>query len=402
MSRLCTYFLIATMTLMLPLKIWAIDQDFANTISIDRAPEGKITKVYLKKTNSRNFTEESFIDDLVNDIESVQNEIRQPQSLGFVESKLEITAWPAEHRKTAEEALGLLRQYDLKPILTHPEVKKAMSLLSQESNNDIFNFRVLAVPENPKYYDSNEKALKIAMQASGLVKLALGSSFGVTIALFFIKSSFDMILERRAFFQNYLLYHFEKYGPEKFGVSQNEAKRIKSSIFESRIRWWAFWERKLARMDWDKYGHGKHLDNQMSADRRRKAEALELKIWGTPMGFAFHNGENDGNKKVVNLVTPRNAISKRLSYGFDYANPEKLRLERLLYFVLQMGVRLAPVPAVSTVFDFFVESFYVPQRQMEGSLYGFFSDSGSREQAHKIARQSINPFIITEVANKSY
>lgn len=403
MSRLHTHVLILVLTLILPAICFAdFARDFENTISIERSLDGKITKILLKKANSRQFTEEDMFKHFIDELDEVQTQIRATGSYGLIEDSLDLKDWPERERKIAEDALDLLRRHDLKPILSHPEVKKAMNLLTQESNSDMFNFRVLAVPENSKYYDSNEKTVNVLMQASGLVKLALGSSFGVTIALFFIKSSYDMIIERRSYFQNYLIYQLDKHGPEKFGLTQEEGNKIKSSIFESRIRWWEFWEKTRARADWDKYGQTKHLNDLVAADKRRKAENLELQTWGVPMGFAFHDGDANGNKKVVNLVTPRSVISRKLSYGFDYSSPEKIRLERVLYYVLQLGMRFAPVPAVSTLFDFFVESFYVPQRQMEGVLYGFFRDSEAYEQAHQIARQSINPFIITEVANKNF
>lgn len=381
------------LSLIIPHHLHAADgKDFFNFITIERS-EGKIGRVTLKKKNQR-FTTDELIDGFLRKIKSSQDRI------GFLEGSLDVYDWPEEYRKKTEEALELLKQNDLKPILEHPELKKALDVVFQQANSETLSFRVLAVPDDSQYFDNRERILKILRQASDLVRLAFGNSYGAAIALYLVQVSFDMILERRNYFQNYLLFHMEKYGPEKFGISPLEAAKIKSSIFESRIRWWEFWERNESDLNWEGYGHNKHLDDLIAAKKRKRACVNELDEWGGPMGFAFYDGRIGESRRIVNLVTPRHLFSNKLSHTFDFSHPKKVVGLRSLYFLLQLGVRLAPAPAASTIFDFFMDSLYVPHRQVEGVLFGYFRDEGSYGQAKQIAFQSINPFVVAEILSK--
>ncbi|OQW47953.1 MAG: hypothetical protein A4S09_14240 [Proteobacteria bacterium SG_bin7] len=385
MSRI--FALVSTLALIAPVVTHA--RNFADFITVERDRNSQITKVVLNKTSK--FSSQMLAEDFISRIEMAGEEV------GFLENQLEKTDWPKEHQKKAEEAISYLKQVDLKSILENSEIKKAFGLIFEASESGTHNFRVLAVPNDPKYFDSNETALKVIHQASGIIKLAMGNSYGAALALFVAQSAFDMILERRIFFQNYLLYHLEKYGPQKFGLTEAEADLVKSSIFESRIPWWKFWERTLARQKWERYGHDMHLDTLIAAKRSRKRETGELNQWEKPLGFAFHAGQAGANKLIVNMVTPRSVISKKLSHAFEFSSPTKIASLRMFYFLLQMGVRLAPVPVVSNVFDFFVDSLYIPQRQMEGALLGYFDDENSDSECRAVAIQTINPFIIAEV-----
>ncbi len=397
-----TYLLTVLVVLILPHGSWAnVAEDFFKTFAIERGYDGKIKKIYLKRGNARRLTFDDVAESFTDEILAAQNEIKQFDERSFIENNFEIQDWPIEQRQQAEKTLRLLKQQDLQAVIKDKSVTNAINYLLESGESETFNFRVLAVPENPRYYDSNETALRIGVKASGLINLAAGGAFGVSAALFLVSRTFDMILERRSFFQNCLIYYFDKYGPERFGVSKFESQKILSSIYESRIKVWHFWERKRARLTWDKYGFDKYSAYLVDAEKRRKTENQELVSWGSRMGFAFHDGENRSGKKIVNLVTHRSVMSKKLSYGFDYTSPNKLRNLRLLYFLMQIGVRFAPVPGSGRVFDFFVESLYVPQRQMEGMLYGFLKDNGSPSAAHAVARQTINPFILLEVENKN-
>ncbi len=388
------FLFLSALTLVLPNVLYATDgKDFANFISIERNDQGAVSRIILKK-NRQKFTSSELVDRFLKEIKSAQERI------GLLEKSLEVQDWPEEHIKKAEEAIAYLKQNDLKPILENPDFKKALTLVFQEADSGAYDFRVLAVPDNMTYFDDHELILKVLRQASELVKLAIGNSYGATIGLFLVQVSFDMILERRNYFQNYLLYHLEKYGPEKFGITPSESRKIKSSIFESRIRWWEFWERSEAQVTWESYGHNKHLDSLVAAKKRKKTEIQDLEVWGRPLGFAFHDGEIGSAKRIVNLLTPHNIVSEKLSHAFDFSKPQKIITGRMLYFLVQLGVRFAPVPAASTVFDFFMDSLYIPQRQMEGSLFGYLRDENSFDYAKQIALQSINPFVIAEVLSK--
>ncbi|OQW47245.1 MAG: hypothetical protein A4S09_15745 [Proteobacteria bacterium SG_bin7] len=386
--------LLISLTLIFPHALRANDgKDLAKFINIERNTQGGVVRVTLKRNNV-DYSGMDLVEKFLKEIISAQNKI------SLLEQNLDTQDWPEEHRKKAKEAIDLLKQNDLKPILEHPALKKALHHIFQEADNEGFNFRILAVPDDSKFFEDHEILLNVLRDASGLVRLAMGNSYGAAVALYLIQTSFDMILERRIYFQNYFLYYLEKYGPEKLGLRVLEAKKIKSSIFESRIRWWEFWERSEAQVNWEKYGHNKHLDTLIAAMKQKKAEVLELNTWGNQLGFAFHDGELGNSKRIVNLVTPRSVVSQKLSHTFDFANPKKIASLRLLYFLLQIGIRLAPTPAISTVFDFFMDSLYIPQRQMEGALVGYFRDENSFDQGNKIAFQSINPFIIAEVLSK--
>lgn len=370
----------------------AYGAELLEKIKIERSPNGAIEKVVLAKGNSP-FSSEDLLNNFLRDIETTQALMTSP---GFLNDNVDIKEWPKEHRTEAKKSLTLLKEHDLKQILENPEVKKVLKDVFESANLEIHNFRVLAVPEDSKYFAKNEMLLKLIRQFSGLMKTALGNSFGVSIALYLVQYSFDMIIERRNFYQNYLLYYLDTYGSEGLGVTEAEVQKIKSSIFESRIKWYQFWELIRAQKTWDEYGYNNHLDDVIAAEKRKNSRAGDLNTWGSQMGFGFNAGEKKSTSVVVNLINSQNVVSKKLSLAFDADHPRKILTLRLVYFVLQLGLRFAPVPAVSSVFDFFVNSLYVPQRQLEGALYGYYQDKNSTDLARIIADQTINPFIIAE------
>lgn len=362
-----------------------------NRIDVIRSANGEIDKVVLLKHGKTPSVEE-ILKGFLQQIKDTQAQIRA----GLFDTQLEASDWPEEFKSEAQRSISLLKQHDLKEVLDNVDVKKALKMVFDAANFEGHNFRILAVPNDPKYFDSNERLFKIVRQASSLIKLAMGSTLGLGVALYLVQYTFDMILERRNFYQNYFMHYLDRVEPESLGLTSLEIQKIKSSIFESRISWWDFWQRAAARRAWDDYGHTQHLDDLITANQRREDRSADLTTWGNPLGFAFHDGEKEGRTRVVNLITKQSRVSKKLSLAVQMDNLTKVRNLRLFFFVLQLGVRFAPVPAVSTVFNFFMNSLYVPQRQLEGALYGYYLDTGAIDMARVITNQTINPFVIAE------
>ncbi|OQW47246.1 MAG: hypothetical protein A4S09_15750 [Proteobacteria bacterium SG_bin7] len=373
---------------------------FENTFKIERDSSGKIGKIILLKSSQNHFLLESdymqhFLDELVRR----QNEVQSQGASHFIETEMDLGDWPDNIKKDQYAVNRVLNKVPLEPILKKSNIKEALNILVVGSESDEFNFRVIAVPYDSRYFYASEAALKLFLKASSLVTFATGGSFGASAGLFLVQSAFNMLLERRIYFQNYFLYYLEKYGPEKYGMTKTEANLVKSSIYESRIKFWDIWEKNRARVDWENYGQKKFLDQAIASEERRKSDKDEFTIWGSRIGFAFHDGETSGYKRIVNLFNPRNILSEKASPGYEYNLPTGLRTKRLFYFLSQLAVRLSPVPVVSDIYDHFVESLYVPQRQTEGGLYGYFCDTGLAQEASVVVQQSINPFVVMEVGN---
>jgi hypothetical protein len=371
---------------------FALSDDLLKKINIERNEEGLIDKIILVKSKN-NLSSDVLLSNFLGEIKEMQKKIA---SANFSSASLDTTDWPEEYKEHANLALSQLKEHDLKEILENPKFIEAMQMVFESADLEIHNFRILAVPENSKYYLSNELVLKILRQASGLIRTAMGNSFGIDVAMFLITYSFDMIIERRNYYQNYMLYYFDKYGGEQYGLSDLEIAKIKSSVFESRIQWWKFWERVKAIKTWDTYGDHKHLDDLILSESRKNKRDEDLDAWGVPMGMIFHDGELKGKGRVVNLLDKRHLFSKKLSFAVDKESPKKIGIVRLVYFLMQIGMKFVPVPAVSSVFDFFMNSMYVQQRQTEGAVYGYYRDNDDLDMARIISFQSINPFVIAE------
>lgn len=379
---------------------WATSiRTFDNSFEIERSANGKLEKIILKKNSESHFIEQDYMQNFLDELVRSQQEVQYHGAAGFIETEMESNDWPEKIKRDQEAVNRVLKNVSIEPALKNPKVKEALNLLVSGAENDEFNFRIIAVPYNQNYFYNNEAVLKLFVKASGVVTLVTGGSYGVSAGLFLVHSAFNMLLERRTYFQNYFLYYLEKYGPEKYGITKAEARLIKSSIYESRIKFWDIWEKNKARVDWEGYGHKKYLDQLIGADKRRKASTTDLTKWGNRIGYVFNEGESSGYKRIINLFNPRSILSKRTSLGYEYNWPNRLRLQRLLYFLSQVAVRLSPVPVVSDVYDHFVESLYIPQRQTEGGLYGYFCDTVSEQEAATVIQQSVNPFVIMEVGN---
>lgn len=374
-------------------------RSFEDAFKIQRDSSGKLEKVILKKNSQSLLIESDYMQNFLDEVINSQQEVQYRSTTGFFETEMESNDWPDKIKRDQQAIDRVLTKVSVAPTLKSPKVKEALNVLMRGSESDEFNFRVIAAPYDPKYFYSNEAALKLFLKASGIVTLVTGGSFGVSAGLFVVQAAFNMVLERRTYFQNYFLYHIEKYGSEKFGLTEAEAQLVKSSIFESRIRFWDIWEKNKARVNWEDYGNKKILEQVVSADKRRQTSPADLTKWGNRIGYAFNEGESSGYKRIINLFNPRHLFSKKSSRAFDYSSPGFLRTKRLLYFLSQVAVRLSPVPVVSDVYDHFVESLYIPQRQTEGALYGYFCDSGAEEEAGVLLQQSVNPFVIMEGGN---
>ncbi len=368
--------------------------DLHKKISIERAADGKLKRVYLRETHSLN--QPQILKNYFQDLILAQAAIKNKSLSQFLDIEQDMSTWPAEHQKIAKESLKYLTENDLKPIIESAPFQEALDHLLTSSQSEEYDFRVLAVPHDPTFFGSNELVMKILMQSLSIIRLGMGNSMGVDVAIFLIKTTFDLIMERRVYFQNYFLYNLDKYGAETFNISFEEAKKIQSSIFESRISWWNYWEKKYAKFDWDNYGQDRFVDQLIVADNGISSGLPENSSWGERLGFAFSTVQTGNSTKVLNLIDSRHVFSKKVSLAYDYTSPYKIRMTRLFYFLLQTAVRFAPVPAVSTVFDFFMDSMYVPQRQTEGALYGYFSDQGLEKEKDMVSWQSINPFVIME------
>ena len=127
-----------------------------------------------------------------------------------------------------------------------------------------------------------------------------------------------LITERRQFHQNMLLHYLENFKEEELGLTHDEVNLIWSSIYESRIQWYAFWESSTAKNNWAKYGvNNFYLNYRAATTNLKNAQSIYSEV-SDRMNFSFQKVTFNNEKVVVNLFDKESMFQNRPAVAFNY------------------------------------------------------------------------------------
>ncbi len=201
------------------------------------------------------------------------------------------------------------------------------------------------------------------------------------------------ITERRNFHQNMLLHYLENFSAEELGLSHNEVNLIWSSIYESRIPWYAFWESNTAKANWEKYGvNNFYTQFRAASSTLRNSTSLYSEMFDR-VNFAFQEVNYNGDKVIVNLFDQESMFEKRPAVAHNYTKPTQVMRKRVLLSLAELGLSFVSLPAIiKDNVTLFIKSYYEKQRITEGALYGFFESNNDQAGKSQIKKQYLNPF----------
>ncbi len=202
-----------------------------------------------------------------------------------------------------------------------------------------------------------------------------------------------LIKERRQFHQNMLLHYLENFREEELGLTHEEVNLIWSSIYESRIPWFAFWESKNAVRNWDRYGvNNFYLNYRAASANLRNAQRMYSQV-DERMNFAFQKVTYNNEKVIVNLFDKEGSFQNRPAIAFNLDRPTQVARKRVILNLAGLGLSFVPLSSIiKNNVDAFIKSFYEPQRITEGALYGYFESNDDSNGKSQIVAQYLNPF----------
>ena len=290
----------------------------------------------------------------------------------------------------AFEALG---KVDVDQVFSNPHFKNAIALFENKlTKANAFN--VLAKPNDPGFFYQRALVHGIADQVLNFSLRGLDNLPVVNIVTFVIEQATLMIDQRREFSQNMILHYLDSFDPAQLSLTPEAAAKIRSSIYESRISFYAFWESRFARSHWGEYGQLYHTIAGISADAVLEKNKSKYEKIGDRLDYAFNTVSEKGKRKVVNLLDRKFLLSNEPSDAYFFDAPKKLQTQRRVMRLVQMGLRFVPIPGfLKSGAATFIQSTYASQVRTEGALFGFLDSIADKTATEVLLDQSINPFL---------
>jgi hypothetical protein len=283
-------------------------------------------------------------------------------------------------------------------IFSHPVFQDIIAKYESKMTDLILMLdpSMIAVTGDPTYFYKRNVTYQAVTWGLDLARKKLSNIPLLNTVSYVIVEVQKLITERRNFHQNMLLHYLENFKEEELGLTHTEVNLIWSSIYESRIEWFSYWESKNAVRGWDKYGVNNFYSNYRFANQNlRKSEVLYSQV-GQRLNFAFQEVVSNNDKVIINLFDNEGMFKNYPAIAVNLTKPSQVPRKRVLLSIAQLGLSFVPLSV--TIRDSvtnFMKSFYVKQKITEGALFGYFESEGNQEGMKYIAKQYMNPFEIS-------
>jgi hypothetical protein len=255
---------------------------------------------------------------------------------------------------------------------------------------------MIAVPNNPKYFYTKNVTYKAVTWALDYAKKKLSNVPVLNTVSYVVVEVEKKITERRTFHQNMLLHYLENFKEEELGLTHDEVNLIWSSIYESRIPWYAIWESNSAKNNWAKYGVNNFFTNYRAASAKlRSNQGKYVEVYDR-LNFAFNEVSLEGDKVIVNLFDNESMFKSNPAVAYNYNKTNQVVRKRVMLSLAALGLSFVPVSDfIKENVTNFIKSYYENQRLTEGSLYGYFESNANQSGMIQLKKQYLNPFDIT-------
>lgn len=314
------------------------------------------------------------------------------------EDFLQAGGTPAEYENYATIIINSLKELatlNVENVFNSPLFKDVVSRYEERLTKAILLLdpTILANVEDPTFFYKRNVTYKVVSWALDFAKKRLSRIPLLNTASYVIVEVEKLITERRNFHQNMLLHYLENFNEKDLGLSHDEVNMLWSSIYESRIEWYAFWESNTAKANWMKYGMNNfYLNFRTGTGRMARSRNLYSEV-NERINFSFQKVVLNNEKVIVNLFDNESMLQSTLPVAYNYDRPTLIARKRMLLTLAELG--LSFVPLNTTIKDMagsFIKSFYTAQKITEGALYGYFESIGEKHGMNTIKSQYQNPF----------
>lgn len=294
------------------------------------------------------------------------------------------------------DSLKALRDVDVDGIFNNPKFKTYIDQVEIKMGNAMnsLNPFVIARLDNSSYFYNRAVTYQVVKWGLDLARKIFSSVPVLNTASYVLVKVEKLIRERREFHQNMLMHYLENHESE-IGLEKEEVDLIYSSIQESRIPWFAFWESNAAKQGWAKYGVNKFYANVRLANNRLRANRSRYSRRGTRLNFAFQEVVEKNENVIVNLFDTNDMFNSKPAEAYNLDNPQKIARKRMVLQLAGLGLSFLSLPSwIKDIADGYIKSHYEKQRITEGSLYGYFESQEDLQMQEAIIKQYQNPFDI--------
>lgn len=293
------------------------------------------------------------------------------------------------------DSLRAIESVDFDKVFADPKFQDVMSKFEFKLRDalNMLDPTVLAHADNPRFFYQKRVTYQVLTWALNFAKKRLSQIPVLNTASYVLVRVEELVRQRRMFHQNMLLHYIEQVPESDLGITHEEANHIMSSIYESRIAWFAFWESNAAVANWDKFGVNKFFtDIRFNNNRFRRMDTTFDQV-GKRLNYAFQEVDYKGEAVIANLFHTDHMFTQNLSIGFNYDNPGKVMRKRLVVQLAELGLSFVSLPSfIKGIAENFMQSFYKEQVLTEGALYGHFEMYNQNDALRTLKLQILNPF----------
>jgi hypothetical protein len=300
-----------------------------------------------------------------------------------------------ENKKVIKKSLKALENIDIEKIFADSGFQDVMNKFEGRLQKALEGLdpRTLAHVQDQRFFYRKNVTYQVVKWALGFAKKRLSTVPLLNAASYVLVKVESLIRERRLYHQNMLLHYLENFSGDELGMTHLESNHVFSSIYESRIQWFMFWESNIAVKTWDRYGTKRFYQELRNANsrfrpfRRNYGQILER------LDFAFQKVNFEGEDLILNLFHKQSMFNKRPSIAFNYSKPKKVARLRSVLQLAELGLNYLSLPSfIKSLTGNYMKSFYKEQTLLEGALFAHFESENDEAGMRRLRRQYVNPY----------
>jgi hypothetical protein len=304
----------------------------------------------------------------------------------------------AERERQEKIVLASLKEVgklDVDKIFQNPTMNEVVSLYENKMSDVLLKLdpSLIAVTNDPTHFYKKNVTYQVVKWGLDFARKRLSQIPMLNTASYIMVQVEKLITERRMFHQNMLLHYLEIFKPEELGLTKEEVDLVWSSIYESRIAWFNFFESDAAKSNWKKYGINKfyasfRMASQVLRDNQTPYSSLDER-----MNFAFQKVTLNGESVAINLFDKEGMFFNKPAVAYNFNRPTVVARKRVVLSLAQLGLSFVPLSAyLKDTASNFIKSFYEKQRLTEGALYGYLEANNQKDDQVRLIKQYMNPF----------
>ncbi len=292
------------------------------------------------------------------------------------------------------DSLKALEGLDVDKIFSNEKFKGFISKFESKLKKELslLNPSVLVNTQDATYFYKGKVTYQVVTWGLSLAKQVFSSVPILNTASYVLVKVEKLIREKRLFHQNLLMHYFENHESE-LGLTKEDVDLAYSSIYESRIDWFAIWESNAARANWEKYGINKFYTNVRLANTALRTYSSRYSTRGKRINFAFQTVKQNDENVIINLFDKQDLFNSNPAIAFYLDQPEKMARKRMIMQLAGLGISFLPLPGfIKTLGETYIKSTYEKQKITEGALFGYFEVQQNNQRMQEVLMQYQNPF----------